>query len=118
MIALLGYNAMQIGLYGLFAAAAAGFVSENLGIDLPWWVYAFVGMAIIAVLGYRQVDLSVKVLVAFFARHREFDSNVFRTTIAPIVGGLAMSAVAIYAASQFGLLIGNPRVRCAGSCRP
>ena len=61
-IALLGYNAMQIGLYGLFAAAAAGFVSENLGVDLPWWVYAFAAMAIIAVLGYRQVDLSVKVL--------------------------------------------------------
>ena len=61
-IALLGYNAMQIGLYGLFAAAAAGFFSENLGINLPWWVYAFIAMAIIAVLGYRQVDLSVKVL--------------------------------------------------------
>jgi amino acid transporter len=28
--------------------------------------------------------------------------------VAPIVGGLAMTAVAIYAASQFGLLIGNP----------
>jgi amino acid transporter len=53
---------MQIGLYGLFAAAAAGFFSENLGINLPWWVYAFIAMAIIAVLGYRQVDLSVKVL--------------------------------------------------------
>jgi amino acid transporter len=62
MIALLGYNAMQIGLYGLFAAAAAGFFSDNLGINLPWWVYAFISMAIIAVLGYRQVDLSVKVL--------------------------------------------------------
>ena len=43
-IALLGYNAMQIGLYGLFAAAAAGFFSETLGItcrggstrSLPW----------------------------------------------------------------------------------
>ena len=31
-------------------------------INLPWWVFAFVAMAIIAVLGYRQVDLSVKVL--------------------------------------------------------
>jgi len=62
MIALLGYNAMQIGLYGLFAAAAAGFFRDNLGINLPWWIYAFIAMAIIAVLGYRQVDLSVKVL--------------------------------------------------------
>lgn len=62
MIALLGYNAMQIGLYGLFGAAAAGFCSDTLGIDLPWWVYVFVAMALIAVFGYRQVDLSVKVL--------------------------------------------------------
>ena len=28
--------------------------------------------------------------------------------MAPIIGGVAMAAVAIYAASQFGLLIGNP----------
>jgi len=27
-------------------------------------------------------------VIAFFARHRDFDTNVFRTTIAPIVGGL------------------------------
>src|SRR5512133_1091700 len=37
-------------------------LGSNLGINLPWWVYAFIAMAIIAVLGYRQVDLSVKVL--------------------------------------------------------
>lgn len=60
--ALLGYNAMQIGLYGLFGAAAAGFVGENLGVDLPWWLYVFVAMALIGFCGYRQVDLSVKVL--------------------------------------------------------
>jgi amino acid transporter len=47
-------------------------------------------------------------IVAFFARHRDLDRNVARTTVAPIVGGVAMTAVAIYAASQFGLLIGNP----------
>src|SRR6478672_13292054 len=42
LIALLGYNAMQIGLYGLFSAAASGFFSDNLGIDIPWWVFSFV----------------------------------------------------------------------------
>jgi amino acid transporter len=47
-------------------------------------------------------------VVAFFARRRDLDRNVARTTVAPIVGGVAMTAVAIYAASQFGLLIGNP----------
>jgi amino acid transporter len=57
-------------------------------------------------------------VVAFFARHRDLDSNVLRTAVAPIVGGVAMTAVAIYAASQFGLLIGNPEAHCAGSCPP
>jgi amino acid transporter len=62
IIALLGYNAMQIGLYGLFGAAAASFFTDHLSITVPWYIYVFVAMAIIAVLGYRQVDLSVKVL--------------------------------------------------------
>lgn len=62
IIALLGYNAMQIGLYGLFGAATAGFCADSLGLDLPWYVYVFLAMALIAVLGYRQVDLSLKVL--------------------------------------------------------
>jgi amino acid transporter len=61
-IALLGYNAMQIGLFGLFGAAAGSFVTDQFGWNVPWWVLAFIAMAIIAVLGYRQVDLSVKVL--------------------------------------------------------
>jgi amino acid transporter len=61
IIALLGYNAMQIGLYGLFGAASAGFFA-TLGLALPWWVYVFVAAALIGVLGYRQVDLSMKVL--------------------------------------------------------
>jgi hypothetical protein len=47
-------------------------------------------------------------VVAFFARHRDFDRNVARTAVAPIVGGVAMTTVAVYVASQFGLLIGNP----------
>ncbi len=66
-IALLGYNAMQIGLYGLFGAAASSFLKDNLGLDVPWWVVALIGLAIIAVLGYRQVDLSVKVLSVLVA---------------------------------------------------
>jgi len=62
MLALLGYNAMQIGLYGLFGVAMKGFLADPVGLDVPWWVCSFVAMALIAVLGYRQVDLSLKVL--------------------------------------------------------
>jgi amino acid transporter len=62
LLALLGYNAMQIGLYGLFGVAMSGFLADPVGLDVPWWVCSFVALALIAVLGYRQVDLSLKVL--------------------------------------------------------
>ena len=61
-LALLSYNALQIGLYGLFGAATKGLAEPFTGVALPWWLYAFGAMASIAVFGYRQVDLSAKVL--------------------------------------------------------
>ncbi|MFT4012998.1 MAG: APC family permease [Paracoccus sp. (in: a-proteobacteria)] len=62
MAAIVGYNAMQIGLYGLFGVAAASLASDLLGLDLPWWLWSFLALASIAFFGYRQVDLPAKVL--------------------------------------------------------
>lgn len=66
-VALLSYNALQIGLYGLFGAATKGLLEPFTGVSLPWWGYAFAAMASIAWFGYRQVDLSAKVLGALVA---------------------------------------------------
>ncbi|RDU96247.1 APC family permease [Trinickia dinghuensis] len=62
LLALLGYNTMQIGLYGMFGAVTSGFLGMHFGIHAPWWACAVVAMGSIAVLGYRQIDLSAKVL--------------------------------------------------------
>ncbi|WLE00719.1 APC family permease (plasmid) [Agrobacterium leguminum] len=61
LIAILAYNAMQIGVFGLFGAATSGFMA-GYGITLPWWVWTYIGIAIVAVFGYRRVDFSAKVL--------------------------------------------------------
>lgn len=66
MIAILSYNAMQIGVLGLLGAASAGTFGA-MGINLPWYVWSYVAIAIVAVLGYRQVDLSAKILVVLVA---------------------------------------------------
>lgn len=66
MIAILSYNAMQIGILGLLGAAAAPTFAP-LGLDLPWWAWSFIAIAIVAVLGYRQVDLSAKILMVLVA---------------------------------------------------
>ena len=62
LIAILSYNAMQIGILGLLGAASAG-TFASIGLNLPWWVWSFIGIAFCAVLGYRQVDLSAKILM-------------------------------------------------------
>ena len=62
-IALLAYNAMQIGLYGLFGTVAAGTIADLTGLLWPWYVWAGLAWAMIAVMGYRQIDLSLKLLL-------------------------------------------------------
>jgi amino acid transporter len=57
-IALISYNAMQIGLLGLLGGAAAG----TFGL-MPWYGWSFAAIAIVGLLGYRQVDLSAKILM-------------------------------------------------------
>ncbi len=62
MLALISYNAMQIGLYGIFGFALASFVSAKTGVDVPWWAAALVGFVVVGWLGMKKIDLSAKVL--------------------------------------------------------
>ena len=66
-VALVSYNAMQLGIYGLFGVAFGAFMGGQLGIDLPWWAWCALGWAVIAVLGVLQVDLNAKVLAVLLA---------------------------------------------------
>ena len=66
IVALVAYNCMQFGLIGLFGGIAAG-VFGSMGINLPWYVWSLIAVALVAVLGYRQVDLSAKVLIVLVA---------------------------------------------------
>lgn len=66
IIALVAYNALQFGLYGLLGGIAAG-VFGDFGLSLPWWAWSLIAITLVAVLGYRQVDLSAKVLVILVA---------------------------------------------------
>jgi amino acid transporter len=61
-VALVAYNAIQIGLFGLFGAGFADFAATVLGIDLPWFVWAYAALALVGILGVLRVDLNAKVL--------------------------------------------------------
>ncbi len=105
MVAMLSYNAMQIGLMGLFGAAAGG-TAAAFGLDLPWYYWSYAAIVIIAILGYRQVDLSAKVLMVlvFF----EFAIVILLDLAILVKGGAAGLSLAPFAPAN--ILSGTPSI--------
>ncbi|MGJ6126698.1 APC family permease [Mycolicibacterium sp. Y3] len=62
VVALIAYTAIQIGIYGYIGWAINDTVTHYGGPVIPWPVYAFAVLLIVAVLGYRHIELSAKVL--------------------------------------------------------
>lgn len=65
MIAVLGYVALQTGLYGLLGAVTSEALLAQFGLSIPWWSCAFVAMATVAWFGYHQIDFSARILACF-----------------------------------------------------
>lgn len=61
-VAVIAYNAMQIGIYGLYGFAAANALDQFFGVQVPWFVPVLVTVGIVAVLGALQVDLNARLL--------------------------------------------------------
>jgi len=62
-VALVAYTAIQVGVYGYFGWAVNDALhSLGLGFSLPWWAWALGAAGAVAILGYRHIDLSSKVL--------------------------------------------------------
>jgi amino acid transporter len=62
VVALIAYTAIQVGIYGYIGWAIADTVGFYDGPRIPWPVYSFAVLAIVALLGYRHIELSAKVL--------------------------------------------------------
>lgn len=61
-LALLTYSAIQAGIYGLSGVTLQGLVVKYGGPDLSWWLWAGVLWGMVAVLGYRNIEVGTKVL--------------------------------------------------------
>ncbi len=60
-LALLAYLAVLVGVYGLLGSGITAMLA-SWGVSAPWWTGAYVCMAAATFLGYRNIDLSKKVL--------------------------------------------------------
>lgn len=63
LVAVVSYNALQIGLYGLLGVQAAGAAQALAGLEVPWWAFSLVAVVLVYALGYRGIDVGAKVLV-------------------------------------------------------
>ena len=61
-VALLAYNALQVGLYGAIGAAAGPLLDQWFGVGMSWWVVALCAWALVAVMGVLRVDINGRVL--------------------------------------------------------
>jgi amino acid transporter len=66
-LAIFAYNAIQAGLYGGFGYYAAELVNPGLGVNIPWWAYAFGGLVLCLGLGVQGVHSGAKVLGVFMS---------------------------------------------------
>jgi len=61
MMALVTYSAVQIAVYALFGVFMAGAIAP-LGLDLPWWAWAFAALVIVMICGQRNIAFSGAIL--------------------------------------------------------
>ncbi|PRY50191.1 amino acid/polyamine/organocation transporter (APC superfamily) [Geodermatophilus tzadiensis] len=62
LLALVSYNALQIGVYGLFAAQAQETLADVFGVTVPWPVVAVASVGLVLVLAWLGIDVGAKVL--------------------------------------------------------
>jgi amino acid transporter len=104
-VALIAYNTMQIGIYGLFGVALGAFMSDKVGITLDWWAWCLIGGAIIAMLGVLQIDLNARVLGVLLVLE-VIVIAIFDLAIAADPGPQGLSATGFDPGVAFGTAVG------------
>jgi amino acid transporter len=61
-VAVVSYLAIEAGVYGLLGPAGASIVELFGGPTLPWWLFAAIAFVVTTYLGYRNINLSSRVL--------------------------------------------------------
>ena len=62
LLALVSYNTLQIGVYGLFAAQTRATLIDLFGVTVPWPVIALVALGLVLVIAWLGIDVGAKVL--------------------------------------------------------
>ncbi|MGW1957437.1 APC family permease [Streptomyces sp. NPDC001920] len=62
MVALVAYNALQVGIYGIFGFEVSGLFATYLDTEVAWWIPALLAVLLVGGLGWLKIDLNARVL--------------------------------------------------------
>jgi amino acid transporter len=66
-VALLAYNMLQVGLYGVFGVSLSELLKAKFDVSLQWWILALGLWLFVAALGLLRVEVNSRVLAALLA---------------------------------------------------
>lgn len=104
LVALVAYNAMQIGIYGLFGFQLSIFLEAKLGLATPWWLWVLLCIVVVGLLGVNRIDLSAKVLGTLVAL--EFVAVIVFDIVSFTVAPEGVSTAALNPGALFGPALG------------
>jgi amino acid transporter len=113
-VALLAYNAMQIGIYGLFGVAMGAFMSDKVGITLEWYWWCVIAGGVIGLLGVLQIDLNARVLAVLLILE-VIVVALFDLAIVADPGPQGLTTVAFDPSIAFGTAVGATLTFCVAS---
>ncbi|MFF7793335.1 APC family permease [Streptomyces sp. NPDC007991] len=62
LVALVAYNALQIGIYGIFGFEVSGLLATYADLEIAWWIPALVAALAVGLLGWLKIDVNARVL--------------------------------------------------------
>ncbi|QJY49162.1 APC family permease [Pseudonocardia broussonetiae] len=100
-LALVTYAAVQLAVYGYIGAVIDALVQNWGGPVVPWWIWSLLVVAVVGLLGFRNIELSGKVLGALL--------------IAEVAIVLVFDAVVVGRGEQFSTAFVSPPQVVSGS---
>ncbi|CAL9397547.1 APC family permease [Streptomyces sp. enrichment culture] len=67
LVALVAYNALQIGIYGILGFEVSGLLATYAEIEVAWWIPALVAALAVGLLGWLKIDVNARVLGVLLA---------------------------------------------------
>ncbi|MCD7441875.1 APC family permease [Streptomyces lincolnensis] len=62
MVALVAYNALQVGIYGIFGFEVSGLFATYADLSVAWWIPSIVAALVVGALGWLKIDVNARVL--------------------------------------------------------